>query len=407
MLKIKVVFQRIKGCRYTGGVRSSNGWIASYEEYVYIKGAFASDVLPPMSHQDALALKKIIEVYCSSEKRRKMDREFYYSEYEEEEWIKGCADQLNDIIKGIYDFEIVAQEGTQGKCIYDLYQMLSEAVHPVSETLSDVSDKWNDHLLALNQTFNSEEEKLIALFKELTRELSCKFQYEYYVKSSSDMVRKLLDSNFDLSKPVFYIKKEKLHVSRFYSFFKDCHLEESVRWRDKLYKKVYALDIAFAWEDDALVWELLRKGFYRCQILPAWSEKNSESRSLVVLKKIANIECEDGYGDTVANLTNEEIIDGLQTITDSDYDFEYPVNTLYINGISFSLDEIKRIKYNYGLIYTTWVDDKYSYGSLESNYKEDYEDLSDRISEAFPRSLDYFKYFRTRYLINQHQCQTE
>lgn len=203
MLKIKVVFQRIKGCRYTGGVRSSNGWIASYEEYVYIKGAFASDVLPPMSHQDALALKKIIEVYCSSEKRRKMDREFYYSEYEEEEWIKGCADQLNDIIKGIYDFEIVAQEGTQGKCIYDLYQMLSEAVHPVSETLSDVSDKWNDHLLALNQTFNSEEEKLIALFKELTRELSCKFQYEYYVKSSSNMVRKLLDSNFDLSKPVF------------------------------------------------------------------------------------------------------------------------------------------------------------------------------------------------------------
>ena len=105
--------------------------------------------------------------------------------------------------------------------------------------------------------------------------------------------------------------------------------------------------------------------------------------------------------------TNEEIIDGLQTITDSDYDFEYPVDTLYINGISFSLDEIKRIKYNYGLIYTTWVDDKYSYGSLESNYKEDYEDLSDRISEAFPRSLDYFKYFRTRYLINQHQCQTE
>ena len=62
-------------------------------------------------------------------------------------------------------------------------------------------------------------------------------------------------------------------MSRFYSFFKDCHLEESVRWRDKLYKKVYALDIAFAWEDDALVWELLRKGFYRCQILPAWSEK--------------------------------------------------------------------------------------------------------------------------------------
>lgn len=60
------------------------------------------------------------------------------------------------------------------------------------------------------------------------------------------------------------------------------------------------------------------------------------------MKKIANIECEDGYGDTVANLTNEEIIDGLQTITDSDYDFEYPVDTLYINGISFSLDEIKR-----------------------------------------------------------------
>lgn len=403
MEKMYVTFIKHSYYCYYCGHMSSNGWISTGKECTVIEGCFSDKPLPPISYQDALQMKDIINHCRSSFGKNNIVEDYsHYNDYDIYECIKGYADELNELVNVKYGFEIVGYEGDTNDFPYDLSKSLDEYIDSISRKISNIKYQWNIFASTLFSPISETENKLYELYNDAIKAISNKKIYDIYTESSLDLVHEFLSNkSFDLNLPIFTISKPTLELKHFKKVepnnnlqFKNKQIFLSSQ-DDSLYNKVYALDIAYKNKDYKLVWNLLEHGYYKCQITTNETcffdllESGDISNKIVLLKKVANIEYEDGYNTAITNLTWNEILGGLMdicyirnTMKNCDFDSYMSVS---LNNIIFSKDEIMRIKTNYNKILSLLVDD-YLIKRKYNTYKDYIIDLYELYIEAFPKT---------------------
>lgn len=400
MDKFFVTFHKIYGTYTRGGHMSSNGYVTSGYNFVRIENVYCNLPLPPLSYQDAMAMKNLIGNYITSHSYEEWERDIDDCTYEE--WIPGCSNELNALISDKYNIEIIGLSYKPKDCNLNLLDLLEDYTSETSRAISNVRDKWiGIEKTAFNNLWQLEQ-NLLKLAKASVEKLSVIERYEFCTSSLYEFVKNEMDNRFDVNVPIISFPDTKytttsLQIEKRFSL--SLPVVHKTIYED--YSMIYALDVAFHAKDAQLVRTLLSKGAYKYSIIPLDWYEESELTDVVLLKKFAIY---PEYNETCPkdrkppyHFSQDEVVaslEAIENIREDGVDFETVDNDVSIMGISFSIRQIKKIRIMLAQIIHDWGRYNHYYPALAQRRLLRNE-IANRYNRAFPKTHlnDYRQFF--------------
>ena len=337
---------------------SSNGYVTSGYNFSRIESVYCNLPLPPLSYQDAMAMKKIIVNFITLHSYEEMENDIYDCIYEE--WIPGCSNELKALISNKYNIDIIGLSHKPKDCNLNLLELLEDYTSGTSRAISTVKDKWNKiEKTAVNNLWQQEQE-ILKLAKATVEKLSVIERYEFCTSSLYEFVKNVMDDRFEVNVPIISFSDTKctdtsLQIKKHFNLpFPVTH---KTIYED--YSMIYALDVAFHAKDAQLVRTLLSKGEYKCSIIPL--DWYSELTDVVLLKKFAIY---PEYNETCPkdrkppyHFSQDEVkatLHAIENIREDGIYFENIDHDVSIIGVFFSISQIEKIRIMLAQIIYDW-----------------------------------------------------
>lgn len=359
MEEVLLTFCHGEGIITQGSHRSSNGFVQSGYEYECIQQAFSNNDLSFFSWHDSLRAMLIVERFFYSKKG-----ETYTDtcDWWNKTWIgvDECVETLNSVFSAKYG---VRFKSTCNKelCEYDAIECLDKISYKLRSQINDIDDDWEKYKINIRKPITPYEEDLKKLYSQISdikirienwekqnqNKFSEEAMYKFYSNKLHDIVKKGIDSNFDLTQPICSFGQT----------------EDKDRYGIKLYSCIYALDTAFVTDDAEFALHLLEQGYFKCSTIPlewGWHQEFYDKddkfeflAGLAFLKNIASYEplydfLKQNFGSVKGKhrLLRSEVELAIETIIyikDYDIDFSQIGKPLSAFGIIFTKEELLRI----------------------------------------------------------------